>query len=169
MPGLYWDDTSRVRIREGKPPKIKSRGVPARDLAQFIDEFDRLWSEMTVHDLETDSWPRVQIPIGFAMLGAKLAAHQGNWHKCGEVNYEESKSLSASPLSKRQIGHFDTETRPGYKLIRTLPYHEDFGGIETVYYDKLFGEVSVSEVVEASELLTPDGTAADVIRQIIPQ
>lgn len=169
MPGLYWDDTSRQRIREGKTPKIKSRGVPARDLAQFIDEYDKLWSEMTQNDLETDTWPRVQIPIGFAMLGAKLAAHQGNWHKCGEVNYEESKSLSASPLSKRQIGHFDNETRPGHRLIRTMPYHADFGGVETVYYDKLFGEVSVSEIVEASELLTPDGTAADVIRQIIPQ
>lgn len=169
MPGLYWDDTSRQRVREGGAPKVKSRGVPARDLAAFIDEFDRQWGDMTQEKLDSEQWPSVDIPIGFAMIGAKLAAHQNNWEKCGIVDYDASKLLSASPLSKRQIGYFDTDIRPGEKIIRTLPYHEDYGGIETVYYDKLFGEQSVSEMSEVAELLTQDGTAADVIREILPK
>lgn len=169
MPGLYWDDTSRERVRRGGAPKVKSRGVPARDLAAFIGEYDRQWSEMTQDDLDSDNWPKVRIPIGFAMLGAKLAAHRDTWERCGEVNYNETKLLSASPLSKRHIGYFDETCRPGHRIIRTLPYHEDFGGLETVYYDKLFGEMSVSEMAEAAELLTQDGTAADVIREILPQ
>lgn len=169
MPGLYWDDESRERVRQGGAPKVKSRGVPARDLAAFIGEYDQQWGEMTQEDLDADKWPQVRIPIGFAMMGAKLAAHQDNWEKCGQVNHDETKLLGASPLSKRHIGYFDDTIREGHKVIRTLPYHEDYGGLETVYYDKLFGEISVSEMVEAAELLTPDGTAADVIREILPR
>jgi len=41
--------------------------------------------------------------------------------------------------------------------------------LETVYYDKLFGEMSASEMAEAAELLTQDGTAADVIREVLPR
>lgn len=169
MPGLYWDDTSRERVSQGKAPKVKSRGVAARDLAGFIGEYDRQWAEMTQDDLDSDNWPTVKIPIGFAMLGAKLAAHQDNWDRCGEVDQDATRQLGASPLSKRHIGYFDTAIRPGHKVIRTLPYHKDYGGLETVYYDKLFGETSVSEMVEAAEHLTPDGTAADVIREVLPR
>lgn len=169
MPGLYWDDTSRERVRQGGAPKVKSRGVPARDLAAFIGEYDRQWGEMTQEDLDSDNWPQVNIPIGFAMLGAKLAAHQDNWERCGQVNYNETKLLRASPLSKRHIGHFDFDIRPGHKVIRTLPYHEDFGGLETVYYDKLFGELSASEMAEAADYLTQDGTVADAIREVLPR
>jgi hypothetical protein len=170
MPGLYWDDKSRQLVREGKAPKVKSRGVPARDLAKFIDTIDRQWASMLTHSTP-NKWPTVQIPIEFGMVSAKLAASQNRWYDCGRVVHDGVRRLEANPMNKRAAILEDKNIRPGYSVIRSVPYIQAEGEPRTTPYDKAFGEDANGldwRERETGALLTPDGTVEDSIRAVIP-
>lgn len=182
MPGLYWDDSSRATIREGKAPKVKSRGVPAKDLANIIDEIDHQWEvqreQLTVgiqteRIVESDHihWPTVDINIRFAMVSAKLAAAQNRWQDCGRVLHDSIRTINADPRNKRATFWYSRSIRPNAILLISDPYDHIAGEPATTPYDKGFGEDPIMvdwKEREIEELLTPEGFAIDGIRGVIP-
>lgn len=178
MPGLYWDDKSRQQVREGKAPRVKSRGVPAKDLAKFIDDIDAQWAKLIHDGIDPDEtvWPEIDIPIEFGMVSAKLAASQNRWHDCGKVMHDGVRHLSANAYSKRMDIVGDSTLRPGHWVIRSICYNEiiledDTVETRTTPYDKAFGENGTAtswQDRDAEVLITPDGTVEDSIRSVLP-
>jgi hypothetical protein len=169
MPGLYWDDASRQRVREGKSPKVKSRGVPASDLAKFIDEIDRQWELKRSGEME--GWPSIEIPIKFGMVSAKLAASQNRWFDCGKVLHGGKRELNSDPKNKRSEHYLSTESIPGATLIRSTVWPAVYGEPRTTAYDKVFGEDPTAETWQerqAADLITPDGTIDSSIHAVLP-
>jgi hypothetical protein len=165
MPGLYWDDVSRARVREGKAPKVKSRGVPARDLALVIDDFDNQWRTMADPSNWPVPWPKVKIPIGFGMISAKMAIHRNRWDLCGKVIYDGERVLNADPTAKRAGGAVLSTLRPG--ALQTVSWPRVEGEPRTTPYDKAFGEER--RIGEESDLLTPEGVLSrEIAHAIIP-
>ncbi len=152
MPGLYWDDKARAAIHEGSAPKLKSRGVSARDLAKVIDRVDRLWETFG----PDDGPPRVQLAVDWAMTSAKQAATRNKWFTCGEIVYDAVRILDGKPNAKR-----DPNFTPAWGGIRSFPYWEGVT-LETTYYDRGFGEeLEMNDDVGLME--TPDGPVAHVM------
>jgi hypothetical protein len=182
MPGLYWDDTSRATIREGKAPKVKSRGVPAKDLANIIDDIDQQWvslreeyaagmNDVRIVDPDEIQWPTKDIHLKFAMVSAKLAAAQNRWQDCGRVLHDSVRTINADPRNKRATFYYDRSLRSGSTLLVSDPYQRIDKEPWTTPYDKGFGEQPIMvdwKEREIEELLTPDGFAIDGIRGVIP-
>lgn len=182
MPGLYWDDSSRATIREGKAPKVKSRGVPAKDLATIIDRIDQQWEDLRVAstvgmgperilDSEETQWPTIDINIRFAMVSAKLAAAQNRWYDCGRVLHDSIRTINADPRNKRATFAYTRTLRPNATLLISDPYGKIDDEPWTTPYDKGFGEEPIMidwRDRELEELLTPDGFAIDGLRGVIP-
>lgn len=185
MPGLYWDDKSRQQVREGNAPRVKSRGVPAKDLAKFIDAIDAQWAKFNEgpsrpgewpEDEHEHPWPEIDIPIEFGMVSAKLAASQNRWMDCGKVVHDSIRHLSANPLSKRMTYWYNTEFRPWHIVLQSICYDEiwDENGeleLRTTSYDKVFGEDGTGagwQERDTEVLITPDGTVEDSIRAVLP-
>lgn len=146
MPGLYWDDKTRQLIEEKKSPKLKSRGVAAKDLAKVINRVDRAWGEME----RGDPCPAINLEIEWSMVTAKLAIVRGKWSTCGRIIYGGERKLDGKPDAKRDP-HF-TLAWGGY---RSMPY-ERANEEETTYYDRAFGE-EPEERDDVGEMVTPDG------------
>lgn len=124
MPGVYWDDASREKIRRGDDPTLKSRGISAPDLARRLDVLDRAWSRF-----ERDGWPRLILPVTFSLVSPRQALARNKWHLCGTVLNDQIRLISSNPKSKR------VATGPG----RSRPYHWSEPR-ESTPYDKHFGE-----------------------------
>lgn len=168
MPGLYWDDSSREAVRLGNTPKLKSRGVSARDLSQFIDRIDAQWEQMTSTDAAfwfNEEAPKIDINVTFSIISPKLAMHRDRWDLCGRVQWDENRRLSADPSSKR-CGMFPAPDKPG--AIRSAVYDEIVGEPRTSPYDKTFG-ADPEDMHPLEEWLTPDGTIASDIASVIPR
>jgi hypothetical protein len=169
-------------IKAGEAPKLKSRGVSAKDLADFIDEIDRQWGVKADGKVREDFWPTVSVPVKFGMVNAKLAASRNAWHTCGQVTawkYDDDgnvvregdvRVLGADPVNKRAGFYLDHSIRPGHTVIRSRSWVE----VEerSVTYDKAFGEDPEAaqswKQREDDELITPDGTVADAIHAVLP-
>ena len=146
MPGLYWDDKTRQLIKENKKPKLKSRGVAAKDLAKVINRVDRGWKVMD----RGDDPPRINLEIEWAMVTAKLAIVRGKWSTCGKIIYGGERKLDGKMDAKR-----DPVYTFGWGGYRSMPY-EHAAQDETTYYDRGFGE-EPEERDDVSEMVTPDG------------
>jgi hypothetical protein len=150
MPGVYWDDTTRIRLDNGESPKLKSRGVSARDLARCIEDIDRQFMDWN----PALEWPSAVIPVDFSMTTAIQALARGKWDTAGTVSSDTVKTISASPRAKRA----------GIpRLIdgawTTYPYSRGHT-LATTPYDKAFGLPPVEEG------LTPEGmTITEVLRE----
>lgn len=177
MPGLYWDDKSRESIRSGGNLTLKSRGVSGKYLAPFIDTFDAQWTKL--HDniaasdagiAAPDQAPKIKIVVEFGVISPRLAVARDNWSSCGQVVWDDSRTISANPEGKR--GSFYTDgplLRTGVRVRVTdnkgnvmpasLPYENRFGA------DPL---AELTELAELGELLTQDGSVEDIIRAVIP-
>lgn len=153
MPGVYWDDNTRERIRDGGTPKLKSRGVNAKDLASQIESLDGLFARGMVA-LETGSgsddgqrdggfvWPEITFSVGFLLDSCKLALQRGKWHTAGRVTHGTSRSISSNPESKRiPLPFID----PTLGVIRTSPYREGPDDVESLPYPKYFGQPIADE------------------------
>lgn len=156
MPGLYWDDESRNRVRNGEDAKLKSRGVPARDLSDRILEIDQMFAETLIGD----EWPSLTIPINFYMVSPGQALSRNKWDTCGDVSNDTTKKLSSDPKSKRTVMTTDPEDK---RILMTLPYPQGYD-LESTPYDKAFGDEMLL-MQEAGEIVTPDG----VVTMLLPE
>lgn len=152
MPGLYWDDKTRELVAAGQAPKLKSRGVSARDLGKVIDRVDRGWAAM---DADHGA-PRIALEIEWGMITAKQAIVRNQWGTCGHVVYGAERKLDGKPDAKR-----DPRLVAGWGGWRSYPY-DDANQPETTYYDRGFGEEIDDEGSDVDDLVTPDGTIGDL-------
>lgn len=159
MPGVYWDDGSRERLRNGGTPELKSRGVNSSDLAQLILRIDSQWAwkPTRIHrvgEVRVEvpfSWPSLDIPITFNMVSATQALARGAWETAGTVIDDDIKHLSADPRVKRNA---DTLKLHG-DILRTRPYDMVFP-VESTPYEARFGD-EMRETLDAAEMISPEG------------
>lgn len=154
MPGVYWDDDTRDRIGLGQSPKLKSRGINAKDLAKEIANLDRRFAEQQ-NQLATDGsfeWPSIKFRIRFLLDSAKLALQRGKWDTAGRVQHDTVRTISANPESKRDPHPYQDTTNG---LCRTRPYSVAEDGTDSYPYRKEFGYID-----EASLTVDRDGDDA---------
>jgi hypothetical protein len=150
MPGIYWDDESRRRIRLGEAPSLKSRGISAMDLGKRVAEIDQQWHDFYDYlmgipgdtEIDVDRWPSLELPIGFAMISAKQAVMRGAWDTAGQVTSESSHVITSRPIHKRIAVYRDNLTIDD-GAIRSVPWDIPMGHyrdrLESFPYDKTFG------------------------------
>lgn len=163
MPGLYWDEESRERYREGKDVTLKSRGISGRDLSAFMETIDKDFKRKLRDEID-EWWPKFDIPVQFSMISAKLAATRDNWAECGAINNEPRK-LDSKPFNKRVGEIFGVKP-----YIVSFPYSlPPEGETRSTPYEKVFGEDSVvADIDELKGLLTPDGGLDSDLASILP-
>lgn len=129
MPGMYWDDSTRQSLREGKAPALKSRGISSKDLANKLQQLDLLWPQ-----LQSDSqWPELEIPVNFNMITCTQALARGKWSLAGITSHDDVRVISANPHTKRipQLYHTDGIGRsyvyPIADRLESTPYDKHFG------------------------------------------
>lgn len=159
MPGVYWDDKTRAKVKKGEAPELKSRGIAARDLADMIEHIDREWAEWQMGDEP----PVIEIPVRFNMVTATQALARGKWETCGQVTslenwrvpyvYPTPRVISASPHNKRE-GMMFNEAK-GFN--DSMPYVEPVGGVESTPYAQTFGMEEI-DYNEDYSWETPDGS-----------
>lgn len=160
MPGVYWDRESRKRLREGKHPKLKSRGINVRDLASQIDVID---GEFEIMKLGIDGtsqtvWPTFDITVRMMITTPQLALHRGKWEQAGEVLTNKIRRVSADPIAKRD----SMQTYVDDGIIRTTPHHvPDDRIMESMPYDKSFGYIDPED--DAHNYMTPEGMTVESI------
>lgn len=145
MPGVYWDDTTRARLAAGQSPRLKSRGVSARDLAACIGELDGKFDQWS----PWEGWPSVEIPVQFAMTTAVQALARGKWDTAGAVQTDGVKTLSSDPRTKRAPV---TDVDRG--VVVSCCYSSGINS-ESTAYDKTFGAGPGES--KAEEGLSPEG------------
>lgn len=131
MPGIYWDDTTRDRLRHGRSPKLKSRGISARDLAANIKELDKLFRRFARNGKD---WPELEIPIDFNMTSCVQALVRNAWETAGTISNEDTKKVSANPKTKRLPMVYKSD-----RVVWSIPYQIS-DKLETTPYDKTFGK-----------------------------
>jgi hypothetical protein len=175
-PGVYWDDATRVAIRNGKSIGFKARGVNARDFARTIGKLDlRFLQSINPHpefrfrlyrgelyriDGEVP-WPSIQFPVGFTLVSAKTALNRGDWKEAG-ATYENIIVIQDSdPNEKRWHPYFDAEKN----RIRTRPMRVAEDEIVTEPYQKRYGlEDPFSLDTQESMGMSQDGTVTSIMQ-----
>jgi len=136
MPGVYWDDKTREAINKGGHPKLKSRGINAKDLAAQIDELDYLFSaaHASLANGGAYEWPTLHIKQRFMLESAKMALQRNKWHLAGKVYRDSIRVVSSNPQTKRVpeayrcvAGYNRTPVYPIVGEGVTTPYHRSFG------------------------------------------
>ena len=184
LPGMYWDEKDRKAIREGKEPKLKSRGVASKDLKAYVNVIEDQWKRGIIY-------PNATINLNFCMTGAKLAIARRAWETCGADLQGQFKVIdSISNSSKRMLPEVDEilveygidRNHPEVKFrgaTRSFPYLQCEDGLDTYPYQKTFGddecehddshevlsEEAYLKILEEdeSELYTTDGTLRDIL------
>jgi hypothetical protein len=146
MPGVYWDDDARERLRCNAGIKIKSRGISASALADQLEACDAAWTRIRDRlgaGFDGD-WPAIAVPLRFEMVTAKQALNRGRWDLAGTVRTPEHpgetplvKELSSDPSAKRSWPYVVVDGPGGPRLtstsygrgetLETTPYSERFG------------------------------------------
>lgn len=154
MPGVYWDDKTRQRVRDGQSPKLKSRGINAKDLADEIENLDWLFAKAhnALVNGEPYEWPSLKFKVRFLLTSGKSALQRGKWNTAGAVQHDTIRSVSANPITKRQTDPY----RDGVSgITRTKPYPRG-ENLDTVPYHKSFGYRQEPETL-FGDSVTPDG------------
>lgn len=140
MPGVYWDDSSRARIAAAKDPVFKSRGIAAKDLARRVAAIDRAWARF---GQGRGDWPKLSLPISFALVSPKQALARGKWDLCGTVTTDGNRTVKAAPGHKRRAtapGRSAPWGRPQKGELLSLPYDGLFGDEMREGWDDEFGD-----------------------------
>lgn len=157
MPGMYWDDKTRDRLKDGEAPVLKSRGVSAKALGGKISDIDGMFNDIHV----TNTWPVADLDINVQIISPSQAIQRGDWTLAGHViqNTLDNpliRTISASPHTKRWPEPYVNDG-----IIRTVPYeHAPFGPLETTPYDGTFGETG--EI-----MYTYEGEAVGIIAEML--
>lgn len=157
MPGIYWDDRTREKLYLGEHPSLKSRGIPARNLATKIFEID----ERFKNPFTGDGFPTFELPLNFMLVSPKQALARGKWETCGTVTqYDPNCShnecncpvriINSDPSMKRNPILYE---RDG--ILWSTCYPTPFGNLVSHPYSKTFGD---EEQEMLRDLITPDGT-----------
>lgn len=157
-PGIYWDDETRRRVREGKSPKLKSRGINAKDLASVIEEVDKQFDKL---DFQNQSWPTMVIPVAFDMVSPKQALARGKWETAGTITKGAVRELTSDPKEKRSTVLRGPSMVGEFRSLAFSNYH----GQASTPYDGSFGEAL--RIMLDDDGLTPDGSVWDAIREAI--
>lgn len=153
MPGIYWDDATRTLLKEGKDPKLKSRGINARDLANHIDEIDAQFKAWRMGD----EWPSLTIPVTFSMVSPGQALSRNKWETCGNISTDTTKRINAEPSTKRTGYTSDDDNRT---IIASQPFLYGYD-IESTPYERTFGDIG-EDLQDVGVEYSPDG----IIRNI---
>jgi hypothetical protein len=181
MPGLYWDDKTRQGLGN-----IKSRGINADDLAACVRELDNKWIWKIMDLTNPDHpykdltkligrerveylrrlWPRIDVPLSFPLISARLAIHRRKWRSCGMVETDsvtqkpKYRVLSGDPSDKRDTAQVTVDSRG---IIWSMPYDvAPSGGMTSTPYEKRFGLELRDRIIE-DDLISPDGRIDDEI------
>lgn len=159
MPGIYWDDATRESIRDGKNPKLKSRGISAGDLANCIDALDAQFATLSNFAPE---WPSIDLPVKFNMVTAVQALARGKWETCGKITTDSVRTIDSNPITKRV--HTVLKWDENEHVMRSYAWtHQE--PVESTPYDKLFGDELRSFILE--EMETPDGTVTTLLVEML--
>lgn len=144
MPGVYWDDATRETVGLGKTPKLKSRGVPGRDLAKEINNLDLMFAQqhLSLESGGSYEWPEIVFRSAFLLESCSSALNRGKWSEAGKVTHGKERSISSNPHTKREpVPYFDRKMG----LVRSKPYV--MGEVlETMPYSKAFGYLEDEEM-----------------------
>jgi hypothetical protein len=173
-PGVYWDDESRRRIRDGGFEGFKARGINARDFAGHLDEID---SQFTVSadripgvrtvgrtsygekgPVGTErKWPEITFTVGFTMTSALTALNHGDWNSAGDVWESVSVTHSSNPHEKRGASYWDATGN----VIRTRVMELSESEIPSTPYEKRYGdEDPFSQEMAELPGVHPEGNAS---------
>jgi hypothetical protein len=158
-PGVYWDDSTRTQLREGKAPVFKARGVNAKDFGAQIDRIDGAF-----HAMELSGWPQVTFPVEFAMISAVQALARNNWALAGTIIEDAELTHSANPHGKRNPRWFIDREMGVYRTTPRVnePYEPSHP------YEKRFGmEDPWSQEMSENWGVTPDGLPAILINEAL--
>jgi hypothetical protein len=150
-PGVYWDDNTRERIRDGRDPHFKARGISAKAFAESLAAIDAAFARWDgVHrsssGLPGRVWPAVKFTSSFSMVTCQQAIQRGRWDTAGSVDSIEL--VQDSDPSGKRGGLVNAGG-----IWRSFPHP---GGEESVPYDKAFGQPDPDEYG-----ITDDGTVRD--------
>lgn len=147
MPGIYWDDRTREKLRNGSHPSLKSRGIPARFLANKIFEIDDMFADND-YIFGGYGWPKIELPIKFSIISPKQALAWNRWHDCGRIEFDKTRIIDSDPYLKRSGAYMDSD-----RIIRSYCYPEaPFP--ESTPYNKTFGD---EQLLMLQQDMTPDG------------
>lgn len=143
MPGVYWDQKTREAVGLGEAPKLKSRGVPARDLAKEIMRLDGMFAieHMKMREGGEYTWPVIEFSSSFLLESCKSALNRGKWGEAGKVTHGKVRSISSDPKTKRVSQPY---LDPVDGFVRTRPYTQG-PELETTPYNKSFGYLEMQE------------------------
>jgi hypothetical protein len=144
MPGVYWDDKTRESL-ETDAPKVKSRGVNAKDLAREINNLDGAFADShnSLSQGGEYEWPEIEFKVNFLLDSAKLALQRGKWDTAGRVQHDTRRRISSNPQSKRNPTAYRDEGWGG--ITRTSPY-ERGEDLRSKSYAKAFGFADESDL-----------------------
>jgi hypothetical protein len=162
-PGVYWDDKTREAIRAGKAPVFKARGVNAKDFASQLANIDAKFYRLHTTTPERIEWPKVEFPIGFAMITATQALARNRWELAGTLVPDPVAKQSSNPILKRESWYWDNE-----RNLRSQPVSNSDPYEASHPYEKRFGiEDPFSQESEELQGITPDGFPSDLWKEIL--
>jgi hypothetical protein len=157
-PGVYWDDNARERIQRGETASFKARGINATAFASQLSTVDNhfaRWPEIYPYERDPDGpregwYPAITFQSGFSMITCQQALQRRKWFLAGAVNDVEL-TQDADPITKRHSGYYENG------IYWSRPFKDGGpGGIESVPYDKTFGQPDSEEYG-----INEDGTVKD--------
>jgi hypothetical protein len=165
MPGVYWDDKTRERVASGGVPKLKSRGISARDLAKSISSLDGSFTDFAtgITNGQLAAWPVFDITTSFEIVSCSQALQRHDWPSAGRVTKGKPRTISADPFRKRASAG-DAVYIDG-SIVRTMPHGSD-RPLESVSYTKLFGQ-ELQERLFMTESVTADGDNGDLLAWLL--
>jgi hypothetical protein len=170
-PGVYWDDTARNLLKEGKAPVFKARGISASEFGKKLSDIDDHFSQWggkpypKERDPEGDrvGWfPQIRLDTSFAMVTCQQALQRRKWDTAGSLGHRPIPGTcegcsgnhllqDSDPILKRHSGYY----RDGVYWSR--PYKDGGpGGLESTPYERRFGQPDPEEYG-----ITPDGNVMD--------
>lgn len=156
-PGVYWDNATRQRIKDGGDPAFKARGISAKAFSPMLASVDRhfdRWPDDFPGERDPegprDGWyPRVTFQSGFSMVTCQQALQRRKWGTAGAVSDVEL-TQDADPIGKRHSGYYENG------VYWSRPFANGGPRIESYPYDKRFGQPDPDEYG-----INMDGTVKD--------
>lgn len=136
-PGVYWDDKTRKAIKDKADPKLKSRGIPAKDLARSIEAVDKKfgkWGGKVNPAGNQKVWPDIPLTLSFAVITPRQALARRKWNLAGSILHDDTRQEASWNVTKRNLekvtcvnGIWFSAPWDGTRWAPSLPYDKFFG------------------------------------------